>query len=70
MQRSKIKEIFNREQSGGEVLVQGWVKTRRSSKSVTFIQITKQHYPENFNLDIRTGTNAASKIINPQTGRI
>ena len=40
MQRSKIKEIFNREQSGGEVLVQGWVKTRRSSKSVTFIQIT------------------------------
>ena len=40
MQRSKIKDIFAREQSGGDVLVQGWVKTRRSSKSVTFVQIT------------------------------
>ena len=40
MQRSKIKEIFSRAQAGGDVLVQGWVKTRRSSKSVTFIQIT------------------------------
>jgi len=40
MQRSKIKDIFGQEQAGGEVLVQGWVKTRRSSKSVTFIQIT------------------------------
>ena len=40
MQRSKIKDIFAQEQAGGEVLVQGWVKTRRSSKSVTFLQIT------------------------------
>ncbi|HAA94655.1 MAG TPA: asparagine--tRNA ligase, partial [Dehalococcoidia bacterium] len=40
MQRSKIKDIFNASQAGGDVLVQGWVKTRRSSKSVTFIQIT------------------------------
>jgi len=40
MQRSKIKDIFAREQSGGDVLVQGWVKTRRSSKSVIFVQIT------------------------------
>ena len=40
MQRSKIKDIFKQEQAGGGVLVQGWVKTRRSSKSVTFVQIT------------------------------
>ena len=40
MRRSKIKDIFSRSQAGGDVLVQGWVKTRRSSKSVTFIQIT------------------------------
>ena len=40
MQRSKIKDIFVQEQAGGDVLVQGWVKTRRSSKSVTFLQIT------------------------------
>ena len=40
MQRSKIKDIFAQDQAGGDVLVQGWVKTRRSSKSVTFVQIT------------------------------
>jgi len=40
MQRSKIKDIFTQGQAGGDVLVQGWVKTRRSSKSVTFVQIT------------------------------
>ena len=40
MQRAKIKDIFTQGQAGGDVLVQGWVKTRRSSKSVTFVQIT------------------------------
>ena len=40
MQRSKIKDIFAQGKAGGDVLVQGWVKTRRSSKSVTFVQIT------------------------------
>jgi len=40
MQRSKIKDIFAQEQAGGDILIQGWVKTRRSSKSVTFLQIT------------------------------
>ena len=39
MQRTKIKDILGRESAGGEVLVQGWVKTRRSSKSVSFLQI-------------------------------
>ena len=40
MQRSKIKEILTQKKPDDEVLVQGWVKTRRSSKSVTFVQIT------------------------------
>ncbi len=40
MQRSKIKDLLNREQAGGDVLVQGWVKTRRSSKNVAFVQIS------------------------------
>jgi asparaginyl-tRNA synthetase len=39
MQRSKIKDIFAREEATGDVLVQGWVKTRRSSKAVSFLQI-------------------------------
>ena len=40
MQRSKIKEILGRERAGGDVLVQGWVKTRRSSKAVSFVQVS------------------------------
>ena len=40
MRRSKIKEILKRDQAGDDVLVQGWVKTRRTSKSVSFIQIS------------------------------
>ena len=40
MQRTKIKDLMEKDTAGGEVLVQGWVKTRRSSKSVSFIQIS------------------------------
>ena len=40
MQRSKIKEILGRESAGDDVLVQGWVKTRRSSKAVSFVQVS------------------------------
>ena len=39
MGRDKISELLAREQAGGRVLVQGWVKTRRSSKSVSFVQV-------------------------------
>ena len=39
MQRTKIKDIFAREEATGDVLVQGWVKTRRSSKAVSFLQL-------------------------------
>ena len=39
MHRSRVKELLGREEAGGEVLVQGWVKTRRSSKSVSFVQV-------------------------------
>ena len=39
MQRTTIKDILSQDDAAGEVLVQGWVKTRRSSKSVSFVQI-------------------------------
>ena len=40
MRRSRVKDILNRDHAGGDVLVQGWVKTKRSSKSVSFIQVS------------------------------
>ena len=39
MPRTTIKDILSLDNPAGEVLVQGWVKTRRSSKSVSFVQI-------------------------------
>ncbi|MCE2464057.1 MAG: asparagine--tRNA ligase [Dehalococcoidia bacterium] len=39
MRRTRVVDILSRENAGGEVLVQGWVKTKRSSKNVSFIQL-------------------------------
>ena len=39
MDRTTIKTILSHDDPTGEVLVQGWVKTRRSSKSVAFVQV-------------------------------
>ena len=39
MERTRISDIFSSDAPFGEALVQGWVKTRRSSKSVTFVQV-------------------------------
>ena len=39
MQRTRISEIFSGDAPLGEALVQGWVKTRRSSRAVTFVQM-------------------------------
>ena len=40
LNRNRVKEILNREASGGQVLVQGWGKTKRSSGSVSFLQVS------------------------------
>ena len=40
LNRNRVKEILNREDPGGQVLVQGWVKTKRSSGSVSFLQVS------------------------------
>ena len=40
LNRNRVKEILKREASGGQVLVEGWVKTKRSSGSVSFLQVS------------------------------
>ena len=39
MERTSIKDILSSDDASGDVLVQGWVKTKRSSRAVSFIQI-------------------------------
>lgn len=39
MKRTKIKELLQRTDFGAEICVKGWVRTRRGSKSVSFIAL-------------------------------
>ena len=39
MERTSIKDILSSDDASGDVLVQGWVKTKRSSRAVSFVQI-------------------------------
>ena len=39
MRRTTVKDILAQEHSGGDYLVQGWVKTKRTSKNLSFIQL-------------------------------
>ncbi len=39
MKRLKIKEVLNGSQKGQQVLVKGWVRTKRGSKNVNFIAL-------------------------------
>ena len=81
MQRSKVKDILNRETAGGEVLVQGWVKTRRSSGAVSFIQISdgstlkdlqivveqsSPHYPLVASLNIGCSLSVTGELVESQ----
>lgn len=40
MLKQRIKDIFNLEKSGVTITVQGWVKTARHSKNVSFLEIS------------------------------
>ena len=42
MKRTKIKELLQRTDFGAEVCVKGWVRTRRGSKSVSFIALKRR----------------------------
>ncbi|NLO00772.1 MAG: asparagine--tRNA ligase, partial [Bacteroidales bacterium] len=39
MKREKVKEILKNGKPGDKSLVKGWVRTKRASKNVTFINI-------------------------------
>ena len=39
MRRTTVKDILAQEHSGGDFLLQGWVKTRRTSKNLSFIHL-------------------------------
>lgn len=72
MKRLKIKEVLTGGQTGQQVLVKGWVRTKRGSKNVNFIALNDgstinnlqivadvEKFGENFLKDINTSTSLA-----------
>jgi asparaginyl-tRNA synthetase len=50
MTRIKIKEILRSQETGQDVLVKGWVRTRRTSKNVNFIALNDGSTIENLQI--------------------
>jgi asparaginyl-tRNA synthetase len=72
MKREKIKEVLTDGQTGRQVLVKGWVRTKRESKNVNFIALNDgstihnlqivadvEKFGEDFLKDINTSTSLA-----------
>ena len=72
MKRLKIKEILTGDQKGRQVLVKGWVRTKRGSKNVNFVALNDgstihnlqvvadvEKFGEDFLKDINTSTSLA-----------
>jgi asparaginyl-tRNA synthetase len=81
MIRKKVKEILQNGETGTEVLVKGWVRTKRSSKNVNFIALNDgstihnlqivadtETFGEDFLKDINTSTSLAvtGKLVESQ----
>src|SRR5690554_1806676 len=82
MIRKKIKEILNTGKPGEEILVKGWVRTRRGSKNVSFIALNDgstinnlqvvadaAKFEEHLLRDVHSGASLAVKgTLNESTG--
>ncbi len=82
MKRSKIKEILKSQETGGDVLVKGWVRTKRGSKNVNFIALNDgstiqnlqvvaevDHFDEALMKEINTGAALSVKgRLTPSSG--
>jgi asparaginyl-tRNA synthetase len=68
MRRNRIKELLERDSAGGQVLVQGWVKTRRSSGAVSFIQINDGSTLRDLQVVVEQSSPAYSSVESLSTG--
>jgi asparaginyl-tRNA synthetase len=81
MKRTKIKALLSSPQTGSEVLVKGWVRTKRGNKNISFIALNDGStinniqvvaeaslFDENFMKDITTGAclSVTGKLVESQ----
>lgn len=68
MKRTEIKSLLKRDDFGSEVLVQGWVRTKRGSKNVAFIALNDGSTINNVQIVVDVNDNTSSVLDNIHTG--
>ena len=68
MRRTKIVDILKKSEAGQDVLVKGWVRTRRDSKQVTFIAINDGSSIKNIQVVVDVDKFEADELKRISTG--
>ena len=65
LKRTKVKQLLASEQTSAEVLVKGWVKTKRDSKDFSFIEINDGSCLKNIQVIANNTLNNYDEIKKP-----
>ncbi len=68
MKRIKVREALELEQAGEDVLVKGWVRTRRDSKTFSFLEVNDGSCLKNLQIIVDQGTPGYDQIHHTSTG--
>lgn len=68
MRRTEIISLLQSRDYGNEVVVQGWVRTKRGSKNVAFVALNDGSTINNIQIVVDVDENSASILENVQTG--
>ena len=68
IRRSKVKELLNSYETGKEVLVKGWVRTKRESRNVVFIALNDGSTINNIQIVAETANFADDLLRDVSTG--
>ncbi len=68
MKRTEIKTLLQRNDYGSEVVVQGWVRTKRGSKNVAFIALNDGSTLNNIQVVVDVDEKSATILENIHTG--
>ena len=68
MKRTEIKSLLQSKDYGSQVVVQGWVRTKRGSKNVAFIALNDGSTINNIQIVVDVNENSTSTLENIHTG--
>ena len=68
MRRTEIKSLLQQSDYGSEVVVQGWVRTKRGSKNVAFIALNDGSTINNIQVVVDVDESSANTLDNIHTG--